>query len=94
MLHLLRYMDIASRPRINAERPTILHITGGQTGGPTLRTEENEPDNGQSAYGETYADQKQHKDRGPGFGLTRFRRCFDNDAVLFPHHDWTLDFGC
>jgi hypothetical protein len=82
-----------ARLAINAVRSDNSPPNGPQIGlaksNATLGTEENEPDNGHSEHSDTYADEKQQEDRGPGFGLTRFHGCFDNDAVLFLHHGCT-----
>jgi hypothetical protein len=50
---------------------------------PKLSTEKQEPDKGHSDHRDTYADDKQQQNRRAGFGLTRFRGCFDHDAPCF-----------
>jgi hypothetical protein len=48
-----------------------------------LIAKEHEPDNAQGDRRDTHADNKKQQYGRARFGLSRFHRCFDNDAVLF-----------
>jgi hypothetical protein len=51
-----------------------------------LIAKEHEPDDAQGDHRDTHAGDKKQQYRRARFGLSRFHRCFDNDAVLFLYH--------